>query len=137
MSQLEVLGLWWFVVEKMSPDERQRLNRRLLNHRRSLECPFLMDSRCAVYALRPLACRFLHVFGAPCAPEEIPVESRPGDVWLPGREVVRPAIMTMLGYFGFDTEAARKRAFEQGYIAAVSSLMSDFPWESLATARKK
>jgi len=136
VSQLELLGIWWYVVERLPAEERLRLNERLLRHRDSRTCPFLAEGRCSIYPLRPLACRFLHVFGSPCKTEEIPVETRPQDVWLP-REAAQLAAFTMLPYFGFNTADACRQAMAEGYLVSVSTLMSDFPWENLATARKK
>ena len=136
LSQLELLGMWWYVMEKLDPETQAKLKERLMRRRTFLECPFLMEARCVVYPFRPLACRFLHVFGAPCKPEEIPVQDRPGDVWLP-REAIPPAIFTMLTYFGFNTDEERYKALEEGYIATVSTMMNEFPWESLAMAKKK
>ena len=136
LTQLELLGMWWYFIEKLDPQVREKLRERLLHHRQSIECPFLMEGCCAVYPLRPLACRFLHVFGSPCKHEEIPVQDRPGDVWVP-REAVPPAIMAMLPYFGFTTEESRRQALQDGYIAEVSVLMKTFPLENLATAQKK
>ena len=136
LTQLEILGMWWYVMEKMEPEAREKLKERLIAKSGGIQCPFLVDARCAVYPLRPLACRFLHVFGSPCKPEEIPVQDRPQDVWLP-REAVPPAIFTMLGYFGFNTPEERFKAMEEGYIASASSLLSEFPWENLARAKKK
>ena len=135
VTQLELLGIWWHVMNKMDPNLRFRLNQRLLEHRKNVECPFLIDSRCSIYTVRPLACRFLHVFGPRCLPEEIPVQDRPGDVWLP-RKAVPAAISCMLPYFGFTNAKSRKQALDDGFIVSVSMPMADFPWESLACARK-
>jgi len=136
LSQLELLGIWWYVIEKMPPDEREVLNKRLLRHREERTCPFLDKTHCAIYPLRPLACRFLHIFGAPCKSEEIPIETRPDDVWVP-QEAVPPAVLTMLPFFGFATEEACRQALKEGYLVSVSGLMSDFPWENLATAKRE
>ena len=136
VTLLEVLGMWWFVMEKLPPGPREQLKQRLINHTGGLQCPFLVEARCIVYPVRPLACRFLHVFGTPCKPEEIPVQDRPQDVWLP-REAVPRAIFTMLEYFGLNTVEERLKAMEEGYIAGVSSPMNEFPWEKLARAEKK
>ncbi len=136
VTLLEVLGIWWYVMEKLPPEVSARLKQRLINRKASLQCPFLEEGRCVVYPLRPLACRFLHVFGSPCKPEEIPVQDRPQDVWLP-REAVPRAIFTMLEYFGFNTVEERLKALEEGYVATVSSAMSEFPWENLARAEKR
>ena len=136
VSQLELLGIWWYVTEKLPPEERTPLSARLLHHRTLCACPFLSEERCAIYPLRPLACRFLHVFGAPCKTEEITIEARPQDIWLP-REAVPPAILNMLPYFGFATEAACRQALTEGYLISVSTLMSDLPWERLVMATKQ
>jgi hypothetical protein len=136
VTQLELLGIWWYVMNKMDPGVRFRLNQRLMQHRKSIECPFLIESECSIYPVRPLACRFLHVFGPSCRPEEIPVNDRPSDVWLP-RQAVPAAIMYMLPYFGFATEQSQRQALDEGYIISVSMPMRDFPWETLASARKK
>ena len=136
VSQLEILGMWWYVMEKLTPEAGERLKERLINRSGGIECPFLMDTRCVIYPLRPLACRFLHVFGTPCRPEEIPVQDRPEDVWL-SREAAGRAIFTMLEFFGFNTVEERLKAMDDGYLATVSSLMSEFPWENLARAKKK
>ncbi len=136
LSQLEILGIWWYVIEKLPPDEREALNARLLRHHEELACPFLAETHCTIYPLRPLACRFLHVFGTPCKSEEVPVETRPQDMWIP-EDAVPPAILAMLPYFGFTTEEARLQALKEGFLVTVSGLMSDFPWENLATAKKQ
>ncbi|MCL2149619.1 MAG: YkgJ family cysteine cluster protein [Dehalococcoidia bacterium] len=136
VSELELLGIWWYVVEKLPPEERIVLNERLIRHREILACPFLVEMRCAIYPLRPLACRFLHVFGAPCKAEEITIETRQQDIWLP-REAVPRTVLTMLTYFGFATDETRRQALAEGYLVSVSTPMGNFPWESLATARKK
>lgn len=136
ISQLELLGIWWYVVEKLPQEERAKLNEKLIHHRKASACPFLTENHCSIYPLRPLACRFLHVFGTPCTAEEIPIESRPQDIWLP-RETAPLAALVMLTYFGFNTEETRRQALADGYLTSISTLMSDFPWENLATARKK
>jgi len=136
VSQLELLGIWWYVMEKLPQEERLRLNERLLHHREVRTCPFLEETRCTIYPMRPLACRFLHVFGTPCREDEIPVEIRPQDIWLP-REATPLAVLTMLPFFGFTTEEACLQALAEGYLISISVLMSDFPWENLATAKRR
>jgi len=111
VTELEILGIWWFVIDKLGSDVKTPVQERLLNHRQSAECPFLLHSRCSIYSVRPLACRILHVFGTPCKPDEIPVETRPDDIWTPSRDVGRNAAMTMLTYFGLTRAQDKVKAF--------------------------
>jgi len=57
---------------------------RVLAHE-SRGCPFLEGGLCSVYAMRPLSCRQLVVFGRACHPGEDPARARPGDVLTPLR----------------------------------------------------
>jgi len=134
MTELEILGVLWFVIHKQEDSVRALVLDRMINHKLSAECPFLLQSRCSVYPVRPLACRILHVFGAPCKPDEIPVESRPDDIWIPSRDVGRNAAMAMLAYFGITRTQDKVRAFNEGFIPANSLPMSEVQWESLARA---
>jgi len=136
ISKLELLGIWWYVTEKLTAKDRASLIERLLHRHESYACPFLAEAQCVIYPLRPLACRFLHVFGAPCKTDEIPVDTRPRDIWIP-QEAVSPAVLTMLPFFGFTTEEACHQALAEGYLVSVSTLMSDIPWEVLITAKRK
>ena len=131
MTEIEIMGVSWYVLGLLRGERRDEVVAQLKQHRQRNECPFLLHGECAVYPVRPFACRFLHVFGAPCTPEEIPVESRPQDIWTPGPAVVRPAIFKMLTYFGFIRLEDKEAAFASGYIPAASRLMSDLSWESL------
>jgi uncharacterized protein len=131
MTELEIMGVSWYVLCILRGERRDGVVEQLKHHRERNQCPFLLRGECAVYPVRPFACRFLYVFGLPCTPEEIPVESRPRDIWVPGPPVVRPAIFEMLAYFGFTRPEDKEAAFAGGYIPAASRLMSDLAWEAL------
>jgi hypothetical protein len=137
VTELEILGIWWFVIDRLENGVRTLVQERLLNHRQSAECPFLLQSRCAIYSVRPLACRILYVFGAPCKPDEVPVETRPDDIWTPSRDVGRKAAMAMLTYFGFTRTQDKVKAFDEGFIPANSRPMYELQWESLALAKRE
>jgi Fe-S-cluster containining protein len=62
-------------------------------------CRFLLRGSCAVYPLRPVACRRYIVFGARCAEGEDPVRARPQDVLWPSREELRQALALTLPYY--------------------------------------
>ena len=131
MTEPEILGVLWYVLRKQEEGVRAEALDRLLHLERSIECPFLLNSRCSVYAVRPLACRILHVFGAPCKPEEIPVQDRPGDIWTPSREVGLKAVTALLPYFGFTDAGDRLRAFNEGFVLSHSLQMREIQWEAL------
>ena len=79
-SSLEALGLLWFVLHQCSPRVRHRLRSQLAECSFDRPCPFLLDGRCAVYPLRPLACREFVVLGRACRPGEQPDRTRPEDL---------------------------------------------------------
>ncbi len=135
ITELEMMGIWWFVVNRLAADTRAAVQARLHRQRQSAECPFLLEGSCAIYAMRPLACRILHVFGRPCRPGEIPIETRPGDIWTPSRDVGRKAVMPMLAYFGFTRTQDKEKAFDEGFIPANSLPMNELNWEPLARAQ--
>ena len=61
----------------LAADVRQALAARLAafggeTARLGATCPFLHEGRCAVYPVRPMACRRYIVYGAPCARGRIP-----------------------------------------------------------------
>ena len=134
VTELELMGIWWYAVGFPEADNKKKVQARLLGRRQSAECPFLLEGSCSIYAMRPLACRILHVFGRPCRPDEIPVETRPADIWVPSRDVGRKAVMPLLGYFGFSTTQQKEKAFNEGFIPAHSLAMNELDWAPLAQA---
>lgn len=79
----ELVGIYWFVSEKMSPSVRGVLKNRLAGHTPDSPCPFLIDGACSIHPLRPLGCRQFNVFTTPCAPGEDPYHTRRNDVLTP------------------------------------------------------
>jgi uncharacterized protein len=131
MTELEIMGVTWYLMGLVQGERRAKIRELLAHCHESIACPFLLDGFCVVYPVRPLACRILHVFGPPCTPEEIPIESRPQDIWTPSREATRPAVYEMLAYFGFHTLPDKQAALNNGYIPAHSRLMSELAWEKV------
>jgi hypothetical protein len=69
---LELMGLSWFAAEETEGDQRETLIKQLDNHSAGNPCPFLITGECAIYPLRPMACRQFTLFGLPCAEGEDP-----------------------------------------------------------------
>ncbi|MGW8273288.1 MAG: YkgJ family cysteine cluster protein, partial [Thermodesulfovibrionales bacterium] len=81
---LELVGITWYAVEKVTGSLREQLKISLRNHEEGCACPFLSDSLCAIHPMRPLACRQFIVMGRACGGEEDPYHTRKGDVMPPG-----------------------------------------------------
>jgi Fe-S-cluster containining protein len=93
---LELVGISWYVTEKISGAERETLKSQLEKHKGNNACPFLFKDLCAVHPVRPISCRQFTVFGKPCAEGEDPYYTRRQDVMLavftensPSPEIVR------------------------------------------------
>ncbi len=101
LTPLEVLGIRFFIKEKLTTEHRAKL----LAHAQSISklpapctydgspCPMLLDKRCAVYVVRPIACRRYCVVGEPCAPGEDCTVTRAQDVIRPSPETLKAALM--------------------------------------------
>ena len=67
-----MVGIYWYAIEKVSGETRQRLHEQLFQYRLVTLCPFLVDDACAIHPLRPMACRPFNVFDGVCAEGEMP-----------------------------------------------------------------
>jgi Fe-S-cluster containining protein len=76
----EIVGIYWYVSEKMAGPLRDALKGRLAGRSAASGCPFLIDSSCSIHPVRPFGCRQFNVFTRPCAPGEDPYFTRRGDV---------------------------------------------------------
>jgi Fe-S-cluster containining protein len=123
ISELELSGLYWFCSVKLSGPSRRQVKDQLRRHKKLLRCPFLMEPLCAVYPVRPLACRQYFVFGRPCALDEDLLAKRPQDIWKPSREVAKSAALKMLPFYGLKGEARCLKAFEAGFMSQHSISM--------------
>ena len=64
----ELIGIYWYVSEKIGSPDRDILKGRLAGHAAGSACPFLIDGSCSIHPVRPIGCRQFNVFTAPCAP---------------------------------------------------------------------
>lgn len=92
----EVLGLGWYAAEKLEGPVREAVARAMERPGAGGACPFLYQGACAVYPVRPLACREYVVLGAPCALGEDAAASRLADVVRPPRGALREALRLAL-----------------------------------------
>lgn len=106
---LELMGMTWYVVEKLQSPERELLKTQLLNHQEIPGCPFLLEDVCSIHPLRPMACRQFNVFGKVCAEGEDAFYTRRDDVMTPVKKFTDQAFNTMLPFYGIKKKAERSK----------------------------
>ena len=129
---LELMGLYWYAVEKLEGETRESVRRQLLRHRELGACPFLVDEACAIHPLRPMACRQFNVFTTVCAPGEDAFHSRRGDVLNPDVKRKHEALREMLRHHGVKDGRERRRRVETGEVHRLAQSLREMPWENLA-----
>lgn len=129
---LELVGIYWFTVEKISPPVRSMLKKNLLSHARWAPCPFLIDNSCSIYPLRPAACRQFNVFTAPCTEGEDPYYTRRDDVLTPIQEYVDRAFSIMLPFYGVTDKAAQERVIKGKLLHTQARVLQTCSWNELA-----
>ncbi|MCK7467518.1 MAG: YkgJ family cysteine cluster protein [Desulfosudis oleivorans] len=93
---LELVGIYWFVVEMLTGEVRGSVKKQLVSHGGDDPCPFLVEGTCAIHPLRPMACRQFNVFNRPCGEGEDAFHSRRQDVLTPLQESADRAFAIML-----------------------------------------
>lgn len=129
---LELVGMYWFVIEKLAGPGREAVKKQLLNHARWAACPFLVNDLCAIYPRRPLACRQFIVFGRPCAEGEDPYHTRRGDVLTPLKAYTRQALYFMLPFHGVRDESDKLRLIESDLLHSQARVLQSLNWQELA-----
>lgn len=100
---LELVGIYWFTIEKTKEPERGIIKKQLSEYDPVNPCPFLINSSCSIYALRPAACRQFNVFGRQCGESEDPYYSRRQDVLTPIQDYTDHAFYVMLPFYGVNS----------------------------------
>lgn len=129
---LELVGISWYVVEKIEGDYREILKKQLLEYSEDKPCPFLINDSCIIHPMRPIACRQFIVFNKPCEINEDPYYTRREDVLTPQKKYVDMAFFTMLPFYGIDDEKERWRIIEKGSIHSIVKIIQTCNWKSLA-----
>ena len=98
-------------------------------------CPFLVDSECAVYDARPLACRTYYVHGTPCTQEEVAHNTRLDDMHQWDVEELIPLHRPLVEHlYGLKYPEAQDRAFRGGALAKNAYPMDQIHWALFAEA---
>ncbi len=128
---LELVGIYWFVIEKVAQPLRARLKQRLLCHRSGDPCPFLIDGACSIHPMRPAACRQFNVFGKRCEKGEDAYYTRRGDVLTPRRECTDKAFSIMLPFYGVTGKKEIDRAIRTRMIDSLARVLQLCNWQEL------
>ncbi len=127
----ELVGLYWYASEKMTPPLRNVLKERLAVHASGSACPFLIDHSCSIHPVRPIGCRQFNVFAAPCAPGEDPYFTRRDDVLDPISDYTDRAFAMVLPFYNMKKEADLSPAIK--LIRSQIMNLHSFDWKKLAT----
>lgn len=96
------------------------------------QCPFLVDSECGIYAVRPLACRTFYIHGEPCTEDEVEDGSRIADMHLWDRDKMAPIHRPLIEkLYGYKHPQEQDQAFHDGKIAEKTFPLGGFAWSTL------
>ncbi len=129
---LEVVGIYWFVIEKLSGPEREKIKRQLSAYKAGKGCPFLTDGACGIHPVRPLACRHFNVFNKPCSPGEDPFFTRRQDVLTPNERYKERALAAMLPFHGIKKPSEKRRLAKAGALNSMVKNLQEIDWLNLA-----
>jgi len=129
---LELTGISWYAAEKILDYKRVPLKTRLKNHKKNDPCPFLIESACSIYTMRPMACRQFNVFGKYCEEGEDPYYTRIEDVLPLVKKYVDQAFFIMLPFHGVEKESDRVKAVESGAMHKTVQVLQKCNWRLLA-----
>lgn len=128
---LELMGMSWYVIEKLQPPLREKLKQQLQNLDNVDTCPFLLDGACSIHPMRPIACRQFNVLNKACADGEDAFHTRKHDVMIPIERFTHEAFDVMLPFYGIKHKGERRKAIKQGTLHALAKVMRECNWQTL------
>ena len=133
---LELLGLYWFILEKTKETHQEMIIRQLMDFEPGKGCPFMVEGVCGVHPMRPMACRFFNVFNTPCKEGEDPYYTRRQDVMTPDEKQKTKALSLMLPHHGITSRPERREAMRTGYINKFVKNLQNINWPKVAISLK-
>lgn len=134
-TPLEIVALRFFVGSELASAKREALKTVLASfcgEKAALgaACPFLHEKCCAVYPVRPIACRRYVVFGQPCHPGEDAAQTRPDDVLQPGQKSLQAALRLTLPWYREPHSLPERMSPEEslGFFRRVTTVLQAVPW---------
>jgi Fe-S-cluster containining protein len=129
---LELIGINWYTVEKITGPVRQQLEQQLREHKKGEPCPLLVEDSCSVHPLRPMACRQFNVFGQVCSEGEDAYYTRRADVLTPIRTYADSAFDVVLPFYGVKNSGERQRLIHSGEVHRLVKVLQEYDWPKLA-----
>jgi len=108
----ELVGIYWYVSDKLPATTRDVLKIRLTAHTADSPCPFLIEGACSIHPLRPVGCRQFNVFTTPCRPGEDPYYARRDDVLVPIADYTDRAFAATLPFYNMKREGDLSQALK-------------------------
>jgi Fe-S-cluster containining protein len=127
----ELVGIYWYVSEKMTTPVRDTLKRLLSAHTIGSPCPFLIEGSCSIHPLRPIGCRQFNVFTTTCAPGEDPYYTRRDDVLVPIADYTDRAFAAVLAFYRLDKEKDTSKAVK--LVRGQVMNLQGYDWKKLVT----
>lgn len=135
---LEVVGLYWYLIDKISGKKRYQILSQLQNYSMgSSSCPFLVNDCCGIHPMRPMACRFFNVFSKSCIENEDPFYTRRYDVFTPNETSKNKAISKMLPFHGIVAKEQQNNAIKSGALNETIQNLHEIDWQNLVERMKK
>jgi Fe-S-cluster containining protein len=132
ISQPEIQGISWYVIEKLKGLLRVRVKEQLKMFNEIEHCPFLVNKVCAIYPVRPIACRVFFVYTRPCLPDEDLLSSRLSDILPPNREISKKSALVLFPLFEITELDEQIEAFENGLLLELSRPMHEIDWSAMS-----
>ena len=134
-TPLESLALRIFVEQAHAPENRAAQTKAFApfcGEKTSLAaaCPFLREKCCAVYPVRPMACRRYIVFDHPCQTGEDATQTRPDHVLQPGQQSLQAALRHTLPWYRQHYSLPEHMTPEEtlGFFRRVTTVLQAVPW---------
>lgn len=131
-TQPELMGISWYLSEKLPNALRARVKDRLTTHATTNECPFLIDDDCSIYEVRPLICRQFYVKNATCGVDEHILSTRPDDIIAPIESIATASLLRLLDYWPYRSNAEKEHAFKTGVMQELTVYMHEYDWAAIA-----
>ncbi|MFQ3574375.1 MAG: YkgJ family cysteine cluster protein, partial [Thermodesulfovibrionales bacterium] len=128
---LELVGIYWYVIEKLKGNTRQILREQLKAYKGETRCPFLVDDLCSIYEMRPIACRQFNVFNKVCKEGEDPYYTRKQDVFIPPRDINDKAFSIMLPFYGISGDKEISNFIKNDLFHTFVKVLQALPWAKL------
>ncbi len=128
---LEIMGISWYVCKKIISYEQNVLRNQLMHFSVNKPCPFLINGKCSIHPVRPMACRQFNVFNKACDEGEDPFYTRPEDLLPPVKKYIDQAFFIMLPFHGIKKDSDRIKAIESRLMHKMVKNLKECNWRLL------